>query len=256
MSVVVTDLDGTVGFDADGPGPEVAAALAEIAAHPDLRLVFASSRPPAAIRRYVGPLADGADLVACNGALLIRDGYETCRTPLPDGLVGDVLTVLADQPFGLDYGHWFSASTPGALRWMGTVGRAPIDRRTGLRGVLKVATADDRLHQPLASIVGDRAEIVRHTDTRRLEIVACGVNKATGLALLLGSSSAPVIAFGNDTNDTEMLCAADTGVIVGDGLRGLDGYPQLTRVPADDAAVAAAFRDVVSKETDDRILAG
>lgn len=240
-AVVVTDLDGTIAFGNRPPGPATTAVLEEVAEHPELRLVLASSRPPPAIRRLVGSLADRADLVACNGALRVTRAGEVSRTSLHEGLVLDLLTALAGDAFCLDFGDWFAASTPGALRWMGSVGRGLLHQVGRLNGVLKVATADDASIERIHRIVTGRGELIRHETGGRLEVVARGVNKATGLTRLLGTDRPPVIAFGNDHNDVELLQAADRAVVVGDGLPSMTAHPHLRRVTDTDGVVAAAI---------------
>lgn len=246
-AVVVADLDGTLAFDALPPGAAVQAALRSLLARTDIRLAFATSRPLPAVRRLMGALAPGLDLICCNGAQRITRDGRVSSSPLAGAVTRDIVAELitAGADFCLDYGSHFLASSPAALPWQGTTERVQLDPEQALRhraGVLKVSATSSR---PLIidAVLQERIELVQHERRGDLDIVARGVNKATAVQRLYGVG-VPVIALGNDTNDRELLLQADHGVVVGNGLPDLDRHRHLRRIPPTDTAVAAALRQV------------
>lgn len=188
------------------------------------------------------------------------------RTGLPGGVVRALLAelIVSRGEFCFDYGHWFLASGSAALPWMGSGERRVLARERPPDGVLKVSVA------PGPSALGGRltaaagtAELIRHEERGDTEIVAPGVSKATGLARLLGADRPPVIAIGNDTNDFDLLTGADRGIVVGEGLRQVDGLPHIERIAASDHAVATQLREAIrlvcsgtQPESEDAAVAG
>ena len=53
------------------------------------------------------------------------------------------------------------------------------------------------------------------------------------------------VAVGNDTNDVEMIRAADIGVIVGDGLKEVRARRQTVRVPSRPGAVVSILEQLL-----------
>lgn len=212
-AVVVADLDGTLSLGRRPLVPELAAVLRRVADLPEARLVLASSRPLPEIHRLMGSLADDADLIACNGALRVSRTGGVSRTALSDVLVGELLTVLIDEAFRLDYGDRLVESSPGALSWMGTGHRSVLRRFGPQTGVLRVSTTTDRPYARLAQLVRGRAEVIRHGLRGHLEVVPLGINKVVALDLLMGEERAPVIALGTDTHDLGLLRSADHAAV-------------------------------------------
>ncbi len=248
--VVVTDLDGTIAFGGRPPCRAITAVLEAMAAAREVRLVLATSRSPRSLRTWFGALADQVDLLCCNGALVVGPGRAVERRPLPAELVGAVVGQLraAGEPFCLEYGDRFVASAADALPWMGRQDRwvlqpAGLPR---LDGVLKLSVAHADPWAPrLHALAGAGAEVYPHL-TGDADVVAAGVTKARELRRLLGAADASagtVAAFGNDTNDLELLRAADRAVLVGPGLPGLERLAHVRRIPANEELIASALRN-------------
>lgn len=215
LAVVVVDLDDPHALGDGPPGPEMTGVLRRVVDHSEVRLVLASSRSLPEIHRRMGALADDADVIACNGALRVSAG-RVSRTALPDELVAELLTVLADEAFRLDYGDRLLASSPGALSWMGASRRSVLRRFGPQTGVLRLSTANDDLYASLVHVVRGEAEVIRHGRRGHLEVVPLGINKVTALDQLLEGNRAPVIAFCDDAN--ELLPSTDHAVAVADVL--------------------------------------
>lgn len=251
--VLVADLDGTLSFDGRSIGPEVSSALRDLGTRAGLRLVFATSRAPRGARALLGPLADGADLICCNGAVTVVDGVMRRTRTLPDPLVEDVVEFLRSRqtPFYLDRGDRFFVYG-GGFPWMDYADRLDVaSSETPVVGeVVKIAidTPDpDRLLSDLRSHAGPEVEICAH-EGGVLDLTPAGLSKATAITEL---GIHELVAYGNDLNDQDMLGRADLSVVVGHGLPGIDRAGHVERVAPDDASVAAALRSLA--HTVDRV---
>lgn len=254
--VVVADLDGTLAFDGLPPGPATTAVLEDILDRPDIRLVLASSRPPPAIHRLMGHLAEGADLLCCNGAIRLSSCGRSSLTTLAATATSAMVRLLrgAAEEFCLDFGHWFLASTPEALpRWGDTERRSLPAGGAVPTGAVKLSVGDaDRWLTPLRDVAGRAVRFFPHAATGDLDVTPLGVSKASGLDLLLrqhvgldGGHRPPVVALGNDVNDVDLLLEADRAFVVGADLPEVDAWSHSHRVPGDDLAVAHALRSVL-----------
>ena len=250
-SLVVSDLDGTLAFDGRPPVAAITALLHDLANAPDTRLVLATSRSPRSVRTWFGTLADRIDLLCCNGALVLSAGVEQERHPIGPELLEAMVTELrrAGEDHCLDYGDHFVASSTDALPWMGSTHRTVDgrDRMPSLDGVLKLSIAHADPWAPrLHALAGDRAQVFAHL-SGDADIVAAGVTKATALQRLINSQDIPpfITAFGNDSNDLDLLQAADRAFVVGPGLPGLDRLAHVDRVKAHEFLIARTLRLVL-----------
>jgi hydroxymethylpyrimidine pyrophosphatase-like HAD family hydrolase len=242
--VLATDLDGTIAFDGRPPAAAIITLVQRFAAVGDVRVAVATSRAPHAVRGWLPGLADRIDLLCCNGALVLRNGRALARRTLPPALVAAAVGVLdaAGEPYCLEYGDQFLASAPDALPWMGDTYRH--NRWPGeiprWDGVLKLSVAHaDPWAERLRAIGVGAANVFAH-GTGDAEVVAAGVGKAAALTELFGRD-VPVVAFGNDENDRQMLSVATRSVVVGALLPGLDTLPQVRRIEAADPVILGAL---------------
>lgn len=249
--VLAADIDGSISFGGRPPGPAVRASLARVRGAG--RLVIATSRAPRAVERILGSVADGVELVSCNGALTVDAAGRIRTTPLPPDLVGEMVAELSGHgaAFCLEYGEWFAASHATALPWMGSEARFEVREWTPRTGVVKlcVERADDWIDR-FRKLSDGRAELFPHERHGDLDVVPAGVTKATAMAGLTGSDghgSPWLIAVGNDVNDLDLLRSADRAIVVGRGLRELDGRAHVVRVAATDRAVAGAIERAVAE---------
>lgn len=248
--VLAVDIDGSISFGGRPPGPAVRAALQRV--RDTGRLVFATSRAPRSVGRILGSLADGVELVSCNGALTVDARGRVRTMPLPADLVDEMVAELSGRgaAFCLDYGGWFASSRPDALAWMGTAQRFALQEWTPRRGVVKlcVERADDWIDL-LGRLAAGRAQLFPHERHGDLDVAPAGVTKASALAGLLdqGDEDRPwIIAVGNDVNDLDLLRDAGRAIVVGPGLGELDRLAHVTRVAPNDRAVACAIERAVA----------
>ncbi|AHH96657.1 hypothetical protein GCM10010174_40090 [Kutzneria viridogrisea] len=246
--VLAVDLDGTTVFDGDRPGPRVTAVLTELVEREDVRVVVATSRAPRGVRTLLGPLAERVDLLCCNGSLHAHEDRLTRFAQLPPQRLHRVVGELTAEgtPFYLEYGDRFAVSGAG-FAWMDYPDRCALPAEPELAGVVKLVV--DAPEPPwgaarLRELAGPGTELCPHTDGV-IEVTPVGVSKATGLAALLGGPADPLVVFGNDLNDQDLLGHADMAVVVGDGLPGVERAGHVRRVAAQDGAVAMALRQAV-----------
>ncbi|MBG6064446.1 HAD hydrolase family protein [Micromonospora ureilytica] len=250
--VLVADLDGTLAFENRPPGAAVSAALNEIAARDDIRLVLATSRAPRGVRALVGPLADRAELLCCNGGVHVAGGTVKRRTQLPSDRLRALVAYLDRREIGywVDFGDRFQVRG-GGFPWMSYPDR--IDLEAGeepeCHGAVKLAVdtvGDETLLNGLRDLAGPGLELFPHAGGV-LDVTSTGATKALALSVILPAVHGPVVAFGNDANDQILLAEADRGVVVGDGLPGLEYAGHIGRVAAVDTSVAAMLRAAVAR---------
>ncbi|WP_053922281.1 HAD hydrolase family protein [Streptomyces chattanoogensis] len=266
VDMVAADLDGTLAFDSLGPGPAVAAALAELSDQDGVELVFATSRAPRGVRQLLGPLADRATLICCNGAVTVSGGTVSRRVCLPsDTLRTMVDGLLADgADFYLDHGDRFVVCGTG-FPWMDYPDRVQLDpaevpflERVSLEGVVKLtvhAPGTTDTVEKLRAATGPALELCAHADGV-VDITCAGATKAAALAALTavptGERARTVASLGNDLNDQEMLGRADIAVVVGDGLPGLERARHVRRIRATDGVVATVLSDLACRTYGER----
>lgn len=246
--VLAVDLDGTTVFDGDRPGPRVAKVLEDLIDRPDVRLVIATSRAPRSVRELLGPVARRADLLCCNGALYASGETLSRYAELPfTPLRAMVSTLLVERtPFYLEYGDRFAVSGDG-FGWMDFPDRQRLPADPVLTGVVKLVV--DAPEPPwwaaqLRELAGPAIELCPHVDGL-IDVTPSGVTKAAGLERLIGANAGPLVVFGKDFNDQDLLGHADMALVVGDGLPGVERAGHIQRVAARDAAVAMALRQAV-----------
>ncbi|GHI41566.1 HAD hydrolase family protein [Streptomyces violascens] len=260
VGTVAADLDGTLSFDGHGPGPAVTAALTELADRGAVDLVYATSRAPRGTRRLLGPLAERATLICCNGAVTVQGDTVTRRVPLPTDVLRTVVDdLLAEQAdFYLDYGDSFLVHGSG-FPWMDYPDRAQLGQGEvpSLEGVVKLSVHAPRTADAVAKLraaAGPALEVCAHADGV-VDVTCAGATKAAALAALSvarpDARTHAVAVLGNDLNDQEMLGLADIAVVVGGSLPGLERAGHIRRVRAADADVAAVLRDVTSRTRED-----
>ena len=250
--VLVADLDGTLAFDGLPPGPAVSGALTEITARDDVRLIFATSRAPRGVRALIGPLADSAELLCCNGAVHVAGGAVQRRIPLPAEQCRAIVEHLDRDgiSYWADYGDRFHVRG-GGFPWMNYPDRIdlPAGEQPEWRGVIKLAVdrADDEtLLNRLRDLAGPGLELFPHVGGI-LDVTSAGATKARTLSEILPAGHGPVVAFGNDVNDQILLAEAALGIVVGDNLPGLERAGHIVRIPAEDTSVAAALLEVAGR---------
>jgi hydroxymethylpyrimidine pyrophosphatase-like HAD family hydrolase/8-oxo-dGTP pyrophosphatase MutT (NUDIX family) len=244
--LVVADLDGTLAFAEGGLGPRVRAALSDLAANEDVRLVIATSRAPRGVRALLGPMADKLDLLCCNGSLHVTCGEVKSRLALPREEAAKLVDVLiaAGADFWLDYGERFVVSRPEAAPWMDYSDREVLIEgcRPSCEEIIKLSVIDWPLWQGLvAQAVGEGCVVCLHEDGTA-DITAVQGSKEQALVRWVGDRTYPLVAFGNDLNDQLLLAIADQAFVVGSGIPGLHRAGHVARIDPNDEAVSSALR--------------
>ena len=237
---VVVDVDGTICFDGHTIDPVILDALRAV--RDGGRLVFASARP---IRDLLPVLPDdlhAVDLIGGNGAfhrppggeIQVRGFTAQTRRAIDDLIAEHDLGALLDGPW--DYS------------WTGPndhMLRSRIDP-AGLARAVAASDLPDYAKALLFTTADDVIARLRALDVRfsvhpvegAIDVAPAGVTKATAVAAL-GVRS--YVAFGNDSNDVDLLRAASVSVRVGTHA-GL-GFAHRTVAAAH---VASALRAVVT----------
>ncbi|QRZ61417.1 HAD-IIB family hydrolase [Rothia sp. ZJ932] len=219
----VFDVDGTTSFNGMTIEPEVCEAFRRLIAAGHT-VVLASARP---IRDILPMLpADLKDItcIGANGALIYEDGEVRVRAVIDAEAFNRVRELILEHTvdFVADSSRHYAYSLPHNHFLIERIDVNQLDTRVEF-AQLKRATkvmmlniTDRALHQFLHDEVSKlKVEVAEHDDPTgaNIDLTAAGVHKQAALTELL--DGAPYIAFGNDTNDIEMLQGASYAVAVG-----------------------------------------
>jgi len=228
IRLVVTDLDGTF----LGPQKEIsmeARKTVSLLKERDIFFTFITGRPPYAVKRFSDLVGIDGPIVSCNGAIIYKEDKILTRhsfmlAPLQElmeqaakmGLT--VLYYLNDVEFTLSETAWTkqrkNEGRPVPVRtftqeeW----GSLAADKLNIMAGEISGFAA---LYQEFAWLKKDYS--ISFYGDMGCEIVADGINKATGLLELcemIKISPKEVLAVGDNENDIEMLKLAGIGAAV------------------------------------------
>lgn len=220
----VFDIDGTTSFNGLFIEPVICDAFRDLrqAGH---SIVLASARPV----RDMQPMlpADLKDItcVGANGAQVFKDGALTIRQFIEDAAFARIRKLIEEHEldFLADGEGAYAFRLPGFHYLVERIDVDQMDTRVNLQElsraskVIVLNIADKNLHKDLlARISLLNVEISEHDDPTgfNIDMVAPGINKQVTLEHVVAGQ--PYIAFGNDTNDLEMLDGAILSVAVGD----------------------------------------
>ena len=171
-----------------------------------------------------------------NGARILKDGREVCKTPLDRLAIAELFDWITEQGhyFGANHGGigYVSAFVPQTQEPLGTVGMlAETESRRYLREDIYQGWLffDESLDATLAPVILERFpqfDIVRWHKSA-VDVMPHGVNKWTGCQWVLaqtGFRAEQAIAFGDGLNDMEMLKGVGLGVAMG------NGHPELKAI--------------------------
>lgn len=221
IRLVVTDLDGTL----LNPEREISQAAVDIIAEirkKGVAFTFITGRPPYAVERFARRTGIAGPIAGCNGAvvfegesLLVTHSFpvEPLKKPMEEAAAAGMTVLLYTG--GTEYCLRETAWTRSRSMPLWEPGRKirTAEKVNILAG--KETEAFDRLLPRINALAG-RYSIAVYGLTG-CEIVAGGVNKATGLAelcRLYGVSREQALAIGDNENDNPMLKAAGIGAAV------------------------------------------
>ncbi len=234
ISLLVSDVDGTLVTTDKRLMPAVVAAAAELAAA-GVRLSLVSSRPPMGFASLRKALQLTAPLGAFNGgAILDRDGGVVESTPVPAGDARLALDAFAE--FGLDgwlftLDRWHVTDPDGAL--------VPKEKLTISAEPTVVASFDGLLDQ-VGKLVGSSHDhaavaaceaalarrlgpgtVAKRSQPYYVDVTPAGFDKgvaARRIAALLGVPMDEVAVIGDAANDLPMFAVAEHRIAMGNGL--------------------------------------
>ncbi len=276
--ILAIDLDGTVvrrGLEIRRQDRDALQAALQRGLLP----VVATGRRPATSRRFAQDLGlFGSPVICCDGALVLGPGGEEwAAVPVPRDVVRT--TAALCQEHGVAVG--FSTRErlyvqPGERRlhpwrhiWQRGALRSPGKLRRALWDVRQRAVVQGRFDADAATTVykidlfgPGAAEArewllpvvhgVRETmPSGSLEVVADGVNKASGIEVVLsryGLTWQDVIAIGNDWNDALMIERAGFGVAMGDAPQRIRARARYVTGTVHEGGAAAAIEHYLTRQ--------
>jgi HAD superfamily hydrolase (TIGR01484 family) len=220
VRLVASDLDGTL-LRRDRSLSERTAAAVKAIDKAGIRVVLATARPPRFLVETVEALSCHPTVVCSNGALVWDAGTDSVlaeqliSVPVAVETIRLVRESLAEAVFsvqiGLDdygcephyVGEWPRPDEAKVARAEDLV-VAPVSKLSVRHGESDPWEAMARLQDAL----GDLVEVTRSGPTAPIELLAPGVSKASGVALVaeeLGISPGEILAIGDMPNDLPML---------------------------------------------------
>jgi Cof subfamily protein (haloacid dehalogenase superfamily) len=228
--VVATDLDGTV-VRSDGTiSPRTRDALTA-ARDAGALIVVATGRPPRWLTGIAEATGHSGIAVCANGALtydlateqvvgyrqldidVVRTVMERLRADVP-GVAFAIERVDGQFAHEPDYHPRWEPEDSTIIGDLEPVFDVPVSK---LLGRVEGAGSDDLLAMARAVIPEGVANLTHSSIDGLLEVMACGVSKATTLEQLIaehGLTARDVVAFGDMPNDVEMIAWAGHGVAV------------------------------------------
>ncbi|MDN4489331.1 HAD family hydrolase [Demequina sp. SYSU T00068] len=222
IRLVVCDMDGTL-LDAAKRIPDALWPLVDHMRERGIVFAPASGRQHATLARQFERLGEGLVVIAENGSYVARGGVEISSSPLPDGVLGDIVTAVRDHArAGFDVGtvvcgkrSAYIERDDAAFVEKASPYYAALEIVDDLAAVddaiLKVAVYDfgNAAHDTapvLARFQGDLAVVV--SDRHWIDIMRTGVHKGVAVARLqeaLGVTPEQTVVFGDYLNDLEMM---------------------------------------------------
>ncbi len=251
IRVVAFDMDGTL-LRSDGTvSPRTMAALTACA-HQGMHLVVATGRRRASAVRSLPPALHVLPSVFLNGAHVYLDGERIYHKPMSL----DDARLLAQKIEG-DY--------PNCTLYADVGGRLYVNRQDDYPDARFVPSVADVITEPPCKMVvtlGDSfsadalqdglppgCKMIVTVGGRWAEIVAPGVSKAAGLAVLTqrwGLTLANAIAFGDEMNDLEMVAEAGIGVAMGNATPEIKGVAARLAPSNDEDGMAAVLEELLA----------
>ena len=241
--LIASDVDGTLINESERIVPRVRSVITR-ATRAGTVMALATGRPP----RWIFPVLDQLPVrpvcVCANGAVLYDSAYDrvlkahtlspevmaeiaaTAKAHFPGVPVGIAVERAGRSAFDRE-GELFQVSPEYLHTWAATDhGVAPVEAlvaEPAIKLLVRNAglTSEELFRELRPLIPRERAHITYSVSEGLLEIMAPGVNKATGvqdLAQLIGARRDQVVCFGDMPNDVEMLEWAGLGVAMGNGV--------------------------------------
>jgi HAD superfamily hydrolase (TIGR01484 family) len=220
MPTIAFDLDGTICFDGRQVPAEILVALAGIPK--TVSVIIASARHPINIAQVLpAQQMQGWDVVGANGAIAMSGGQLVNEVRLDAELALSLLSTFdrigcAYLAYGVDFvipGQHPHAMHRVIKQDIGT--RLRLGDNTDHRALVKILALPSAGCGAALKVSNALAETTVHLHSDgSFDVMACGVDKVTGIASL-GYSFPLSAAFGNDANDVEMLRRASYSIGVG-----------------------------------------
>lgn len=261
--LIATDLDGTL-LRPDSSVSERSRRAIRQAQDAGLTVVFVTARPPRDIRELAGHAGLDGLSVCANGAMVYDIGadrvlhHQRLDAALALDLIYAVRALDAEISFATEHGHKIGYE-PAFPRFFDDFAHDHEPRVDHVHLLCEEETTKILVHHPaheaehlaglVRPLVAGRAEVIS-SGGPFIELGASGVSKASGLKWLcahLGIGAEQVIAFGDMTNDLQMLRFAGHAVAVA------NAHPQV--LEAADQVTASNEDDGVARVIE-ALLAG
>jgi 5-amino-6-(5-phospho-D-ribitylamino)uracil phosphatase len=218
------------------------------------RLVIATGRPGRSVNRSVAEALHGLPLICYNGAEIHLDGHKIYENLIPAAiarqLVEQVQQTSADYVVGLEIG--------GELYLNRHVERTSPFHVADLlevacRPAAKVLIFGDQLERldPVFAAVPAPARVLHSSRYKFVQILAATADKAEALRVLMEQwqvSLNAVVAFGDDTNDVEMVRECGLGVAMENAVAEVKAVAARITASNDEDGVAQVLEELLRIE--------
>jgi len=232
----VFDIDGTISFNGIEISPEIVAALRRLECNGH-NLIFASARPIRDLRPIIPEFADNHLLIGGNGSIVQNNLNEIEAENFIENVAFNMIKKIITTHklhYVIDDVWHYSANIVPYHKIYQQLDPAKLANNVAIPAInkpIKIILVDISTEK-YSSILKQLQQIkelsiIEHTGENSIDITALGINKYSTLQKYIAES---YIAFGNDSNDFELLSNASRSVWVGgnnDRLRQLDFVPDV-----------------------------
>lgn len=218
MKKFVFDIDGTIAFNGRPVAQEICLEIEKISEVAEV--IFASARPIRDILPMISERLKSCTLIGCNGAMAYREGEWLKKDIIDDHSVGKIIDRMKKLkiPYLLD-GKWgFSVSEVQHEfhEYINSLSSEISDEDSIRReGVVKILVLDSALDPDIEKISSiNKLSINFHKRDSFFDITSSDCDKKKALNEI-GVDMKICTAFGNDSNDFDMLESAGKSVFVG-----------------------------------------
>lgn len=223
-------------------------------------IVIATGRSPRTTREIPAAL-HAFPWVCYNGGIVFdrQNGAPTRKVLYRNDIAADDVAAFLESYVTLQPGSWVGLeSDDRAYFAKGALQTEPYGNATVVSDIRSVAQrAAAKIYIPLDQFravlddmppLSDRLHILATEKYNLAQIMPAGVSKATGLAVVaehIGIAFAEFMAFGDDTNDIEMIQAAGVGVAMDNAIPQLKAVANRVTLSNDEDGVAVVVEEML-----------
>jgi len=250
--VIALDLDGTL-LRSDGTMSRRTFLTLRTCMAVGMRLVIATSRPPRTVVKMLPPDFAAIPWVCYNGAEVYERGERTVQNALDPALSKEIIRTIQsaapDATVSVEIDNQLFSDRPISGPWIHLVADLySVTARPAAKVIFDTARVAD-IGRLCAGLPGGCRAILTDGGTLR-QVLTASASKAWALNVLLGRwklTFGDVIAFGDDTNDIEMVEQSGIGIAMANACDEFKAVADRITLSNDDDGVAVMLEALIEE---------